>query len=75
MRTEDDERIIYSLNVADIQEVSKQVLERELDKQEIAMVEESVGDYIDWVQSIENSILEHIILPRSNEFNQMRGGN
>ena len=56
-----DDRIIYSINVADIQEVANQVLERRLTKGEIVLVEESVGDYIDWFQAIENSIREHII--------------
>jgi hypothetical protein len=61
MRKEKNDIIIYSLNVIDIQEVAKDVLERKLTKKEIALVEESVGDYIDWFQAIENSIREHII--------------
>jgi len=63
MKNESDDRIVYSINVADIQEVASQVLERRLSKEEIALVEESVGDYIDWFQAIENSICEHITLP------------
>lgn len=55
-----NERIVYSINVSDIQEVAEQVLERKLTKKEIALVEDSVGDYIDWVQAIENAICEHI---------------
>ncbi|MFC1677207.1 hypothetical protein ACFL3G_09120 [Planctomycetota bacterium] len=65
MRNEDDERIIYSINVVDIQEVANQVLKRRLSKEEVALVEESVGGYIDWFQAIENSIWEHITLPQS----------
>ena len=61
MKTDHNDRIIYSINVVDIQEVATQVLERRLTKDEIALVEESVGDYIDWFQAIENSIREHII--------------
>lgn len=53
-------RIIYSLNVDDIQEVANQFLERSLTKEEIILVESSLGDYIDWFQAIENSISEHI---------------
>lgn len=55
-----NERIVYSLNISDIQEVAKQVLERDLTKKEIALVERSIGDYIDWVQAIENAIREHV---------------
>ena len=62
MKNENYDRIIYSINVADIQNVANQVLERRLYKKEIALVEESVGDYIDWFQAIENSIHEHIKL-------------
>lgn len=60
MKNDINERIVYSLNISDIQEVSKQVLERNLTKEEIALVERSVGDYIDWVQAIENAIHEHV---------------
>jgi len=59
MKNEGDDRIIYSINVADIQEVAHQFLERRLSKEEIALVEDSVGGYIDWFQAIENSIREH----------------
>jgi len=61
MKTDNKDRIVYSINVDDIQEVSNQVLERRLTKDEIVLVEESIVDYIDWFQAIENSIIEHII--------------
>lgn len=51
-----DQKIIYSINVIDLQNVSHQVLERRLTNKEIALVKESVGDYIDWFQAIENAI-------------------
>ena len=62
MKKDKNDRIIYSLNVIDIQDVAKQVLKRRLTKKEIALVEESVGNYIDWFQAIENSIHKHEIL-------------
>ncbi len=52
--------IIYSINVADIQEVSQEVLDRRLTKKELDEVKVSVGDYIDWFQAIENAISEHV---------------
>jgi hypothetical protein len=60
MKNDTNERVVYSINVSDIQEVAEQVLERNLTKEEIALVEGSVGDYIDWSQAIENAIREHI---------------
>jgi len=61
MKTDNKDRIVYSINVGDIQEVANQVLERRLTRDEIVLVEDSIGDYIDWFQAIENSIIEHII--------------
>ncbi len=52
-------RIVYSINVNDIQEVANQVLERDLTNEEIVLVEGSIGDYLDWFQAVENSILKH----------------
>lgn len=49
-------RIIYSLNVQDIQKVADDILERRLTEKEIALVEKFVGDYIDWFKAIENAI-------------------
>jgi len=60
MENDSDDRIVYSINVADIQEVAEEVLERRLTKDEFVLVERSVGDYIDWSQAIENSIREHV---------------
>ncbi|HBR18105.1 MAG TPA: hypothetical protein DD725_10950 [Deltaproteobacteria bacterium] len=51
-----DDRIVYSINVADIQEVANEVLERALTKEEVILVEDSIGDHIDWFQAIEDSI-------------------
>ena len=50
------ERTVYEISVDDLQRVAKEVLERELTDEEIAAVGNSVGDYIDWFQAIENAI-------------------
>jgi len=60
MKNQKSERSVYSINVGDLQQVSQEVLDRPLSKQEIAKVEASVGDYIDWFQAIENAIREHV---------------
>ena len=52
MRKNKNNRIIYSLNVIDVQEVAKEVLERKLTKKEIDLVERTVPGYIDWIQAI-----------------------
>jgi hypothetical protein len=59
MKTE-AEKTVYELSVEDLQEVAKEVLERELTDEEIVAVGNSVGDYIDWFQAIENAIHKHI---------------
>jgi len=60
MKNDDSDRVVYSINVGDIQEVAGQVLDRALTKQEIRLVEDSLGDYIDWFQAIENSIQKRV---------------
>jgi len=60
MKTQTGEEIVYGININDIQEVSMDVLERPLTKTEINLVEDSIGDYIDWFQVIENAIKKHI---------------
>ena len=60
MKTQTGEKIVYGINVDDLQDVSMQVLERPLTDAEVNLVKESVGDYIDWSQAIENAIKKHI---------------
>lgn len=60
MKNDGIDRIVYSINVKDIQEVAKQILGRNLGKKEIASVEESIDGYIDWFQAVENAIHEQI---------------
>jgi predicted transcriptional regulator len=60
MKEESTRDVVYSINVSDIQDVADQVLDRRLTRREVALVRESVGDYVDWVQAIENAIQAHI---------------
>ena len=60
MKNDSNEKIVYSINIADIQEVANQVLELDLTTEEVTLVEDSIGDYLDWFQAIENSINEHV---------------
>jgi hypothetical protein len=53
-------KIVYSINVNDLQEVANDTLSRALTQHEIELVERSVGNYIDWFQAIELAIQEHV---------------
>ncbi|MDG5995685.1 MAG: hypothetical protein E3K33_01790 [Candidatus Brocadia sp.] len=50
------EKIIYSINIEDIQTVAEQELERKLTAKELKLVEGKVGDYINWYEAILNAI-------------------
>ena len=54
--SEPRDKIIYSLNIEDIQTVAKEELDRELTDEEIALVEDTVGDYIKWYDAIHFAI-------------------
>ena len=56
MSTIDPEKIIYSINIEDIQNVAEQELERQLTEKELRLVEDKVGDYINWYEAILNAI-------------------
>ncbi len=55
MKTSTDDTV-YKLSIEDLQHVAIEVLDRELTSEEIAAVGNTVGDYIDWFQAIENAI-------------------
>jgi len=48
----DVDKIVYSINVEDIQNVAEEQLGRELTEKEVNFVEDRLGDYIDWYDSI-----------------------
>ena len=52
----DPEKIIYSINIEDVQNVAEQELERKLTAKELRLVEDKVGDYINWYEAILNAI-------------------
>ena len=57
------EKIIYSINIEDIQNVAEQELERKLTDKELRLVEDKVGDYINWYEAILNAINELKLKP------------
>lgn len=53
-------KIVYSLNVEDVQNVAQETFGRKLTEKEISLVQETVGDYIDWFGAIEYAIHKQI---------------
>lgn len=45
-------KIIYSINIKDIQNVAEQELSRKLTKAELKIIEDKIGDHFDWYDSI-----------------------
>lgn len=54
-------RIVYSINIQDIQNVAEQEFDRELTDEELKLVENKTGDYIDWYGAIELTINDTIL--------------
>ena len=50
------EKIIYSLNVEDLQQVAEQEFDRKLSNEEITLIEEKVAENITWYEAIVNAI-------------------
>jgi hypothetical protein len=57
------EKIIYSINIEDIQTVAEQELGRKLTEEELRLVENKLGDYVGWYEAILNAINEVKIKP------------
>ncbi len=53
---EGDSRIVYSLNVEDIQTVAVEEFGRALTKDELEIIEDNLGDHIQWYDAIETAI-------------------
>jgi len=53
-------KIIYSLNIEDLQTVANQELNRDLTKKEIELIKESLPENINWYEAIANAISDKI---------------
>jgi len=53
-------KIIYSINVEDIQNVAQEVLERDLKDDEIYSIEGLIAEKLSWYDAIADSINEKI---------------
>jgi len=54
-------KIIYQLTIDDVQSVANQEIERELTKDEIEIIQDSIAKKIDWYSAIADAINEKII--------------
>ena len=56
----DTSKVIYSINIEDVQTVAEEELGRKLNRNELKIVEDKIGDYIDWHEAILAAINENI---------------
>jgi hypothetical protein len=54
-------RIIYSINIADVQNVAEEKLGRKLAKKELKIIENKIGDYIDWYSAIDMAMQNEVL--------------
>lgn len=54
----DNETIIYSLTVEDVQNVAFQELNRELSKKEIEKLEDKIAEKIPWYEAISDALYQ-----------------
>ena len=57
----DTSKIIYSINIEDVQNVAEEELGRKLTKKELKIIEDKLGDYIDWYSAIDMAIKNEIL--------------
>ena len=57
----DTSKIIYSINIEDIQNVAEEELGRKLSERELKIVADKIGDYIDWYGAIDLAIQNGIL--------------
>jgi len=53
-------KIIYSINIEDVQNVAQEELERDLTDGELRIIEDKIGDQFDWHEAIASVIAMHI---------------
>ncbi len=58
-------KIIYSINIRDVQNVAEQELGRKLKEKELEVIENKIGDYIDWYEAIYIAITNNIATIRT----------
>ncbi|MCX6150495.1 MAG: hypothetical protein NTX22_08245 [Ignavibacteriales bacterium] len=60
MNKKSENKIIYSINFADVQQVAEENFGRKLTKDELKIIEAKIGDYFSWYDSIHSLIYEQL---------------
>ncbi len=60
MNTQNNEEIIYSLNIEDVQSVAQQELDRHLNRKEIDSIIDTIASNINWYDAIADAINQNI---------------
>ncbi|MGA2668761.1 MAG: hypothetical protein ABSF32_07565 [Ignavibacteria bacterium] len=56
-----EDKIIYSINISDLQTVAEEEIDRKLTQKEINILEDKIGDYFGWHDSISTAINDNIV--------------
>ncbi len=62
MEAIDIDKVIYQLTIEDLQTVANEELNRDLTETEIKVLEEKIGDHINWYDSIRSAIILNIVM-------------
>ncbi|MFZ3090080.1 MAG: hypothetical protein WA240_05575 [Nitrospirota bacterium] len=57
----DTSKIIYSINIEDVQNVAEEELGRKLAEKELKIIEDKIGDYIDWYGAIDMAMQNEVL--------------
>lgn len=60
-------KVIYSINIEDVQTVAEEELGRKLNRNELKIVEDKIGDYIDWHEAITLALNEAVKLQKKSK--------
>lgn len=63
----DTSKVIYSINIEDVQTVAEEKLGRKLNRKELKIVEDKIGDYIDWYEAITLALNEAINIQKKSK--------
>ncbi len=64
---ESNKKVIYSINIEDVQNVAQKTFGRNLNQKELDVVENKLGDYIPWYEFIETTIGNHLNLEKTGD--------
>lgn len=57
----DTSKIIYSINIEDVQNVAEEEFGRKLAEKELEIIEDKIGDYIDWYSAIDTAMQNEVL--------------